>query len=207
MTDAAQLVVIVSVEWDVVDLIESCPGFTVVGFIDPSSKACSRGLPNFGADEQWPKVRAEMPGLLAVLAMDSPDARARLYDHYGGEALFTIQSRYAYVSPYASVGHGSVVQRGVTVMPYARIGKACKLNINTTVHHEAAIGDFCTLAPGAQVLGNVVIEERAFIGAGAIIRQRCRIGAGAIVGAGAVVVEEVSPGAVVVGVPAARRLR
>jgi len=75
------------------------------------------------------------------------------------------------------------------------------------VHHDAKIGNFSTLAPGSQVLGNVTIEERAYVGAGAVIRQRCRIGEGAVVGAGAVVVEDVAPGAVVVGVPANRRLK
>jgi sugar O-acyltransferase (sialic acid O-acetyltransferase NeuD family) len=200
-----QPIAIVSLEWDVVDLIESLGAYTIVGFFEASAACSARDLRYLGSDDAWPKIIMDIPDLKIALAIDFPAARARLFTHYGGAAI-QVRSAGAYVSPRAAIGEGSIVQRGVTVMPNAHIGTACKLNVNCTVHHDARIGAFSTLAPGSQVLGNVTIEDRVYIGAGAVIRQRCRIGEGAVVGAGAVVVEDVPPGAVVVGVPAKRRL-
>jgi acetyltransferase-like isoleucine patch superfamily enzyme len=48
----------------------------------------------------------------------------------------------------------------------------------------------------------VRVGAGALIGAGAVIRPGLVIGAGAMVGAGAAVVEDVAPGAKVMGVPA-----
>ena len=200
-------VAIVGAEWDVVDLIESCPEFELLGFFEASPRIAAGEFRHLGPDEAWAALAAETPGLKVALALDSPSARARLYPHYGSGAIISLRSPDAYISPRASIGHGSILQRGVTVMPNARIGTACKLNINSTVHHDATIGDFCTLAPGSQVLGNVTIETQAYVGAGAVIRQHCRIGTGAFIGAGAVVLGEVPAGATVVGVPAKRRLK
>jgi len=199
-------IAIVSVEWDVVDLIESIGAYRIAGFIDASPDCVTRDVGYLGSDDAWPKIHADLPDLKIALAIDSPAARARLCEHYG-IAVVQFRSPAAYVSARAVVGEGSIVQRGVTIMPHAKIGTACKLNVNSTVHHDARIGAFSTLAPGCQVLGNVTIEERVYIGAGAVIRQRCRVGEGAVVGAGAVVVEDIPPGAVVVGVPAKRRLK
>jgi sugar O-acyltransferase (sialic acid O-acetyltransferase NeuD family) len=207
MSAQEQPIAVVSLEWDVVDLIESTGAHQLIGFFDASPACDTREFRYLGNDESWTQVVAEMPELRIALAIDDPARRVHLYGHYGSAAIVNLQSPYAYVSSRASLGHGCIVQRGVTVMPYARVGVACKLNVNCTVHHEAVIGRCSTLAPGSQILGNVTVGERVYIGAGAIIRQRCRVGDGAVVGAGAVVAADVPPGAVVVGVPAKRTLR
>lgn len=207
MSVQEQPIAVVSLEWDAVDLIESTGAHQMIGFFDASPECDTREFRYLGNDENWEQVRTEMPKLRIALAIDDPVLRERLYSHYGSAAIVNLQSPYAYVSNRASIGHGCIVQRGVTVMPYAQVGTACKLNVSCTVHHEAVIGQFSTLAPGSQILGNVTVGERVYIGAGTIIRQHCRVGDGALVGAGAVVVEDVPPGAVVVGVPAKRRLR
>jgi sugar O-acyltransferase (sialic acid O-acetyltransferase NeuD family) len=200
-------IAIVSLEWDVVDLIESIDAHRILGFFDACSECATRDFRFLGTDDDWQKILAEVPDLKIALAIDHPEARKRLFDHYGNSAIVRLISPHAHVAQRASIGHGSIVQRGVTVMPYAQVDVGCKLNVNCTVHHEARIGAFTTLAPGSQILGNVTIGEGVYVGAGAVIRQRCRIGEGAIIGAGAVVVADVPPGATVVGVPAKRRLR
>ena len=197
-----QPIAIVSAEWDVVDLVESCPELTMAGFFEACSSRITGEYRHFGPDECWTKTAAEISGLKIVLAIDTPEARERLFAHYGAASIVTVISPHAYVSPRASIGEGSIVQRGVTVMPNVRVGTGCKLNVNSTVHHDVTIGKFSTLAPGSQILGAVTVGEKVYVGAGAIIRQHCRVGAGALIGAGAVVVRDVLPGAIVKGVPA-----
>ncbi len=200
-------IAIVSVEWDVVDLIESVDSFDVIGFFDANAGCATHELRYLGGDDAWPKMLSEVPGLRIALAIDHPATRARLFDHYGGPAIVYLESPHAHVSGRASVGPGSIVQRGVTVLPYAQVGVGCKLNVNCSIHHEAQIGPFSTLAPGCTILGKAKIGEQVYVGAGAIVRQHCCIGAGAMIGAGAVVVEDIPAGRTVVGVPANRRLK
>ena len=202
-----QRIAIVSIEWDVVDLIESLNRFDIVGFFDPNRNRSEGDFRCLGPDEAWESVKRDEPLLKVALVIDQPTARARLFNHYGSNAVVTLQSPHAHVASRTQIGHGSILQRGVSLLPNARIGVACKLNVNVFVDHDCRIADFTTLAPGSMALGGVTIEEGVYIGAGAIIRQGHRVGAGATVGAGAVVVKDVPPHAVVVGVPASRRLR
>lgn len=199
-------VAVVSVEWDVVDLIESIPELSMAGFFDPNPDLYVGEFNYFGSEDAWKKTQALIPGLKVVLALDFPSIRAHLFEFYGERSLLTLISPHAYVSHRSPIGVGSIIQRGVTVMPNVKIGNGCKLNINASVHHDVQIGHFSTLAPGSTLLGRVIVEDQVYVGAGAIIRQRCRIGRGATIGAGAVVVRDVPPGATVVGVPANRHL-
>lgn len=199
-------IAIVSLEWDMIDLIESIGGYTIRGFFDPRPDGATPEFPHLGPDSAFTDVKGRYPGLAVALTLDNPEARARLFDFYG-DAVVGLRSADAYVSPRAVLGHGCLVQRGVTVMPNARVGRACKLNVNATINHDVTLGDFCTLAPGAQLLGQVRVGTGVYIGAGAIVRQRCTIGEGAFIGAGAVVVRDVPAQATVVGVPASRRLK
>jgi len=195
-------VALISVEWDVRDLLDSIGEFHIVGFFDASPQSEMDDLVHLGTDNEWQRVANEHPDWKVVLAVDPPSIRNLLFNHYKENAFLTIISPHSYVSTRASVGTASVIQRGVTIMPNVKIGKGCKLNVNSTVHHDVIIGDFCTLAPQALVLGKAILEEQVYVGAGAIIRQRCRIGKGATIGAGAVVVKDVPPGVTVMGIPA-----
>ena len=191
----------IGLDWDVVDLVDSLPEIKLMGIIDPLPPT-TPSPPYLGNDGDWNAIAEANPHLKAILSVDHPKMRAKLFFDFYGEAALTIQSPNAYVSSRAFIDQGCIVQRGVTIMPHVQIGKGCKININATVHHEAKIGSFVTLAPGCQILGKVAIENQVYIGAGAIIKQKCSIGAGSIVGAGAVVVKNIPPNTTVVGVPA-----
>lgn len=206
MNGSKQRVAMVSLDWDLVDLIEQIPELDLVGVFDRADSSNLRGLEVLGSDEDWPRIKEENPDLKIILAIDPPQLRTRLYEHYGAESIIQLISPQSYISARALMGASTMVQRGVTIMPHAFLGTSCKIHINATIHHESKIGDFCTIAPGAQILGNVEIGAGSYIGAGAIIRQRIRIGAGSKVGAGAVVVKDVTAGQTVVGTPADRIL-
>lgn len=104
-------------------------------------------------------------------------------------------------------------QMGQVVFPGARLGNDIWLGLhvhigfNAVVSHGCIIGDYVTVSPGAVLCGEVQVEEGAFIGANAVVKHGgITIGARAVVGCGAVVVDDVKPGAVVVGVPAKDRV-
>src|SRR5262245_10189953 len=195
-------VVVVSLEPDVLDLLGSCEGVEVLGFLDQSPASKDMLVPNLGTDQAWQALRDRNPALKAVLAIDPPRIRERLAAHYGLDRLITIIAPTAFVSPTARVGHGSIVQRGVLVGRNARLGTAVKLNCGAQIHHDATVGDYTTVAPGARILGNVRIGSRTYVGSEAVILRRIRVGDNSVIGAGAVVSRDVGDDVLVKGVPA-----
>jgi sugar O-acyltransferase (sialic acid O-acetyltransferase NeuD family) len=193
-------VAIAPIEWDIVDLAESC-GYEVVGFFDRDGVKPFAPFRHIGSDDAWPAFHKNEPDVGVILVVEPPQVRARLHSEFGA-AVMTVISPAAHVSRHAEIGSGTVIQRNVTVMPRVTVGRGCSINVGATIHHEARIADYATIGPGALLAGAVKLEQFAYIGAGAVILQNIRIGSGAKVGAGAVVVEDVAPGEVVMGVPA-----
>lgn len=109
-----------------------------------------------------------------------------------------------------SIGSHSVIEHHV------RIGNGVRIHSQVFVPEHSILEDGCWLGPNV-VLTNALhplcpkakeclkgarVGRGAKIGAGAILQPDIVIGENALVGAGAVVVEDVPPGAVVVGNPA-----
>jgi acetyltransferase-like isoleucine patch superfamily enzyme len=109
-----------------------------------------------------------------------------------------------------SVGSHSVVEHRV------RIGRGARIHSNAFVPEFSVIEAQAWIGPGVVLtnarypprpsakdhLEGVHVGARARVGAGAVVLPGVVIGEGALVGAGAVVVDNVPPGAVVVGNPA-----
>lgn len=109
-----------------------------------------------------------------------------------------------------SIGTLSVVEHHV------RIGNGVRIHTQAFIPEYSVLEDGCwigpnvvltnaryPLSPGAKTsLAGPIVRAGAKIGANATLLPGVEIGVGAIVGAGAVVVDDVPPGAVVVGNPA-----
>lgn len=99
--------------------------------------------------------------------------------------------------------HGRVIYPGVKVGQGVTLGDHVHAQYNAVISHGCTVGDFVTICPGVVLSGEVTVEDDVFIGANAtVIHGGITIGAGALIGAGAVVIDNVPPGATVVGVPA-----
>jgi UDP-perosamine 4-acetyltransferase len=202
MPPEPQLLAVAGFDPDLIDVVEADPAFAFAGLFDPNDRCTRFGLTWLGDDGAWERVRAGHPGLKVALAVDPTATRARLAPHYGFDNMVTLISPDAYVSPHATIGEASVLQRGVKVSRYVALGRACKLNVDAVVHHDCTVGDYCTLAPGCRLLGSVRLGDRVYVGSAAVILPGRTVGAGATIGAGAVVTRDVAPGAIARGVPA-----
>lgn len=118
------------------------------------------------------------------------------------QAIFkSVVHQWAFLSPSAKIGDGSVVMAGVVVNSGARIGNHVILNSSSVIEHDCLIEDFAHISPHATICGGVLIGEGSHVGAGATIIQNITIGKWTTIGAGSVIVKDIPDFAVVTGVP------
>ena len=153
--------------------------------------------------------RAAHPDLVALVAIGAPDIREAVAGELDGLGipLATCIDDTLWLSRTVRIGDGSLVFGGSVLTANVSLGRCVVVNPGCTVGHDSVLEDFVTLSPGAHIAGNVHIRRGAFIGIGASIsngteERKLTIGARAVVGAGACVLQDVAPGATVVGVPA-----
>lgn len=164
------------------------------------------GVPVLGGDELLARLVREgiTSFVVGVGSVGDNEPRRQLFElglRHGLRPL-TVRHPSAVCSAWATIGPGSMLFPQAVVNAGATVGRNVIVNTGAIVEHDCAIGDHAHIATGAKLASTVRVGPLAHIGAGATVRQCVTIGAGAIVGAGAVVIREVSPGAVVAGVPA-----
>ncbi len=108
----------------------------------------------------------------------------------------------AYISEFATVSEGCIINSHVSIMPFARIGRCVIIHSNCVIEHDCVIEDFANIAPSATLAGYVKVGKRSYIYTNATLLPGVNVEDDAIVGAGAVVTRDVESGKVVKGVPA-----
>lgn len=138
-----------------------------------------------------------------VIAVGDPTTRARLAVEIGETVpAVVLAAADASVGTDVECGPGTMIYPGAVVTTNVRIGAHSHVNAGCVVSHDVRIGDGVSLSPGVKLNGAVTVEHGAFLGTGAIVLPGRTVGQGAVVAAGAVVVDDVEPGATVIGVPA-----
>lgn len=176
----------------------------VAGFVDDSPHlqgAVVDGKRVLG-DVAWLLERAQQ--FLVVVAIGANDVRRTIAKRLGqaGCEFATAVSPHAVLSPFTTVGAGSMVCAAVVVTSGARIGEHVILNLGSTVSHDCQVGDFVHAACGVHIAGGARVSEGAELGTAASVNPGTWVGAWSVVGAGAVVVRDLGGSLVAVGLPA-----
>lgn len=108
----------------------------------------------------------------------------------------------AFVSPYAHVGFGNMINATAVVNANVHLDDMNMIHSGVSIEPDSRIGSYCTISSGVRIGSNATIEDEVFIGTGAVIHPGVKVGKGAIIGAGSVVLREVEPGSKVFGNPA-----
>ena len=139
-----------------------------------------------------------------VVAIGDNAARRCRYDQLsaaGGTAVTLLHPR-AWVSPFASLGGGTVVFGGAIVNADGRIGANCIINTQAGVDHDCIVADHVHVGPGAGLAGGVQVGNGSFIGMGARLLPGVQLGERTVIGAGAIVRHNIPADARAYGIPA-----
>jgi sugar O-acyltransferase (sialic acid O-acetyltransferase NeuD family) len=132
--------------------------------------------------------------LIALGQIHTADSRIQLYRQaqHAGFRLKSVISRFAYVSPHAEIGEGTIVMNGAIVNAGSQIGVNCIINSNSLIEHDVLIEDHCHVSTGSIVNGNSTIGSGVFIGSGVVVKQGVSIGTNSIIGMGLTVREDIA---------------
>lgn len=197
--------------WHVLGFVDDAPthtdrverlGSRILGTVEWLAGSGTAG--EEATDHEGPVSHDRAVGATYALGVGTSTARRRLVARLdtAGLTAATVIHPSARVGPDCQLGEGVVIYEGSSVTTNVQIGDHTHLNVGCVIQHDSMIGEFVQFSPGVFVNGDCTIGDDVFLGTGAIITRGCEVGEGARVGAGAVVLDDVEPGATVVGVPA-----
>lgn len=185
-------------------LLHSGRGHLVAGFVDDSlalqaSEVDSKPVLGTLA---WLTDRAFE--YRAVVAVGDNRTRKKIATMLSaaGVAFVTVVAGDAIVSPFATMGEGSMIFNGVVINTGAVVGAHAILNLQATMSHDTRVGAYAHVASGARLAGGATLGEGCELGAGAVVNPGVSVGEWAVIGSGAAVVSDIPGTAVAVGVPA-----
>ncbi|GAC43770.1 acetyltransferase [Paenibacillus popilliae] len=187
----------------IIDILRDAPTVDLVGCTSMAGSGCVTGVPVLGDDSILPELYAQ--GIhQAFVAIGDNRIRRKMARTAAdiGYTLINAISRYAYISPSASLGSGIAIMPGAVINAEACIQDYVIVNTGASVDHESVIGEACHVAPGSHVSGNVRVGEGSFLGTGTQVIDGMAVGAWSVLGAGAVVVRDIPDQCLAVGVPA-----
>jgi sugar O-acyltransferase (sialic acid O-acetyltransferase NeuD family) len=124
----------------------------------------------------------------------------------GGELTSVISPNVTVGNRDVTIGSGAVIFPGVRISNRVNIGENTLIYYNSIITHDVIIGDHVEISPAAVLLGASQIKSHVHVGSNATILPRITINEGARIGAGAVVTKNVEQNAVMVGVPAVKKV-
>ena len=137
------------------------------------------------------------------IAIADPKTRKQLVERLRQDFNFaTLIHPTVSMSPYVSIGEGSIICRNTLLTTNVRIGEQCIINVNCSVGHDTQIGEFTSMMSHTVIAGDVSIGNGCYFGLQCTVINRISLGASGTYGAGTVVVNDMPANIVAVGVPA-----
>lgn len=183
-------------------------GHNIIGIVDNYIEGNILGFPIVGCDDdtsQLMLVHSNAEFLVTVgMVKGTSSLRKRLYENlvtHNAIKVATVSSCAA-VSPFSSIGAGSIVLEGATINANASIGNNVIVNTRAIIEHDSYIGNHSHISTGAIVNGGVQVGENCMIGSGSIILQGIKIVANTTIAAGSVVTKDITIAGTWIGTPA-----
>jgi len=188
-----------------IDVIESSEVFNIVGLVGLPSEIGSKklGYEVIGSDDDLVEFGKKYSNCLITLGQTkSPELRIDLFNKAkkAGFAFPKVISNRSYLSPYASLGEGTILMHDSIVNAGAVIGRNCIINTKALVEHDSKIGDNCHVSTGAVVNGSVEIADSVFIGSMSSIKNGLKIGSGVVIGMGSTVLSDLDSNSTYLGI-------
>lgn len=198
---------------EVIDLIEAVnraaedPVWDMLGVVDdePSAENLERlkrrGVQILGGIDEY--LASATPSSY-LIGIGSPQVRKRVAHRFdaAGHVAATMIHPTAVRGSGVAIGPGSIICAGVSLTTNIHIGRHVHLNPGVTVGHDTVVGEHVSINPHASISGDCRIEELVLVGVAGVVLNGLTVGSAAVVGGSACVVQDVEPGATVVGVPA-----
>ena len=171
-----------------IDVIEQCNKYNIVGLISKKEKPTVKvlGYPVLGTDKELKKISKKTKhALISVGQIKTSKIRINLYKKAieAGFKMPIITSPYAYVSPRAKIGKGTIIMHGAVVNANAIIGKNCIINTSCIVEHDVIVADHCHVSTGAILNGKVFLGKGSFVGSGSVVKEEVKIGNNCVISA------------------------
>lgn len=182
-------------------------GRELVGFLDDSAElegASIAGRPVLGGLES----ATDLPDAHFLVCAGKGAARRAIVQRLGAlgvpaDRFATLIAGDVYVPPSCSVGPGSILLTGTVLTADVTVGAHVVTMPGVVLTHDNCVKDYATLCARTTLGGNVTIGEAAYLGMGSLVRENRTVGPDSLLGMGAVLLEDLPPGEIWAGVPAA----
>ena len=159
-----------------IDVIEQEGKYQIIGILDSHDKLSDKILSYniIGTDDDIRKhILDGCYFLITIGQIKTYKTRENIYLKLQQEqAKFaSVISPRAYVSPYASVGHGTIIMHDSVINAGAIIKENCIINTKAIIEHDSIIGRHCHISTAAVINGNVTVNKGSFFGSNAVSKQ------------------------------------
>ena len=155
-------------------------------------------------DEDLLKFSQENGIKYAITSIGNNKIRAEKYNLLKSRGLQMISLIHpqALIDTKVTFGDNVIIEMGTAIHTNSSIGNNVFLGGDALIGHHNKIGNHVLVGGIVSFGGSLIVEDYVSIGVRASIKPGVRLGKGSVVGVGAAVVKDVTPGDVVVGVPA-----
>lgn len=159
-----------------IDVIEATGKWDILGILDLAERVGEQvlGYRIIGTDDRIPQFAADGVWFLVCIGqIKTAGPRRRAYERVKSEngKFATIISPFAYVSPSAVVGDGTIIMHQALVNASATIGDNVIINTFALIEHDAVVGSHCHVSTAAVVNGNAAVGDGSFVGSNAVLIQ------------------------------------